>query len=1171
MSSGTIKLDHRNVRSVNLEHELESSSPLQGFIAGERELDGVRRFEELCETGPRSRAWSITGPYGAGKSTFAHFLLSLVGPLGDSAESAASAKLSEADEELTERLIQIRSDLGGEKMGFIRAVATADREPIGRAISRALFRGLGSFVAGKRGRKPTALNELKQLLSTTEVSPSSSQVLEVIDKVTRIAPVVIVVDELGKSLEYAAANSHDGDLYLLQQIAERFSASELFQGALMGLQHLAFEDYAVGLSASKRREWRKIQGRFDDVPFVGASGHAARLLGESISIEGTNQRAVEEWESGVQDLLQAVPELGSMLESVGESPGAYPLHPTVVPALIDLAGRYGQHDRSLVSFLASDELGSLPRWLETREESEAPSTFRLSDLYDYFVEGSAGLSVSGEDAARLREVRNRLTEAVSLAPLQVKILKTIGILNLVGRGEFRANFELLTQAVAGHDTEALEPDEMQAAIDEMVEQGLLIYREFADEFRIWQGSDFDVQGSIAAIKARFTQEAALSGPLVEQIQKAAPRNAVVASRHSQETGGLRYFDTRYLKESDLESIDLSESNADGLLLLVLAPEGLSCDVPRSTADGRPVAALVSSNVRGLADAAIDAASALEVLNRAKELEQDVVARQEVRHRAVISQAALRERIDSAFAPENSTVRFFARGAEVSVTGVRGVSETLSLLCDETYTKSPRLFNEMLNREVLTSQGAKTRREIIELMCIAEGEPELGVSGNGPGKSLYDSVVRSTGLHRNEEGVWALKSPRRDSGIWSIWRKIESFFEEATAGETLDLLYDQLKAPPVGAKEGPIPLILAAALLVHRDDVFVFEEQTFLPTLGPEHFERLVKAPHRFSVKKASLVGVRGEVFRQMQQLVGVEESSKQAGSVRNSTMLSVIRPLIGTLHSLTPYAKQTKRVSTVAIAVRTALQTTREPDSLIFDALPRACGLAEEFHGDGDLDPRIAGKLVAELKEALDQLQGAYDDLLHLVKVGLKAAFKTAGPIDGLREDLRARSRHLLDRVIDRKLRAFLLMAVNEDLDDREWLEAVATVLAQKPPTSWTDSEIAVFESAALEVAGPFRRLELLHMEMDRTPVRGFRSSRVTITQPDGKEEAQLLAVDQNSESELDVLVDELLADAESKFGAAAGESVLVLLAEKILSDPSSTIEASVKLENDSAEERQNA
>jgi hypothetical protein len=149
-----VAIEHRNARSVNVERELDSASPLQGFIATEQVLDGVRRLLTACEPRPGVRAWSVTGPYGAGKSSFAHFLGALLGPNGEASARSAQALLRGASPELARQLRKARRTLGVAERGFIRAVATAGREPVSSTVARALHRGADHYWGGRRGRRP---------------------------------------------------------------------------------------------------------------------------------------------------------------------------------------------------------------------------------------------------------------------------------------------------------------------------------------------------------------------------------------------------------------------------------------------------------------------------------------------------------------------------------------------------------------------------------------------------------------------------------------------------------------------------------------------------------------------------------------------------------------------------------------------------------------------------------------------------------------------------------------------------------------------------------------------------------------------------------------------------------------------------------------------------------
>lgn len=1139
-----VHIEHRNARSVSVERELTSTSPLDGFVATERVQDAVRRFLAACEGKPTVRAWSITGPYGAGKSSFAHFLAALLGPTDDATFKLALRILKTAAPESARSLARTRRDLGVADRGFIRAVVTAERVPVSSTIAQALSNGAEDYWGRRRGRRPNVLHELNEVSALARSGQHADPrfVLDALDELADVAPVLLVVDELGKALEYAAATSREGDLYLLQQLAERFSSGEGMSGCFLALQHLAFEDYATGLSPIQRREWRKVQGRFDDVVFTGSAGHAANLVASSIRLQETPTALKRATKQAREGLLQVAPDLRDAMDALGPPPAGYPLHPAVIPAAAELSGRFGQHDRSLLAFLTSDAPDALPALMQglSIRDGEVPF-IRLADMYDFYVDGVASMALVGEDAARLREIRGRVAEATELSDYARRCLKTVGVLNLVGRGGFSASREVVHECMEGPAAPKVSRKELDAALAELAERGLVTFREFANEYRVWQGSDFDVAQAFAEHRVEVMQEVAASGPPIQQISAALPPRPVVARRHSQQAEVLRYFEARYETAVPTEPPACLQADSDGLLVFVLDDNRPRKGTPEKTADGRPLALLLTGHLHELTEAAVDAAAAQRVVEATKAL-KDHVAQGEIRHRAALAQANLRARVEAAFDPTRARVTLVAGGAVVKARDGGAVSQVLSRLCDEAYPKAPRIRNEMLNRRELTSQGAKARRELLERVFTAASEPALGISGFGPDRAMYESVLASPGLHRERDGELGFGPPYDDSGIRPAWDAINEFLDQATdSAASVETLFAHLAAPPYGMKDGPLPLLLAVVLIRRADDVFVFEDETFLPRLGPEHFERLVKTPERFALKRASTVGVNAGVFREMRAMVGVGD--ELPAGLRNASTLEVVRPLIQLLHGLPEYSRMTCSVSPTAQKVREALATTTEPDDLLFSALPSACGIAP-----GD-EEGASDDYVGRLKAALDELSVAYDQLQARIAASLRTAFDTRGPDRALREELRSRARHLIEHVIDRRLRSFLLMAANEELEDLEWLEALATVLAQKPPRSWTDSDFAVFESAVLEVARPFRRLELLHLQMASVRQDGFSARRLTVTMPDGAERSQLVWLEETRSPALKEILQRALGEASLVSGADAAEGMLALLAEQVLAE----------------------
>ena len=91
-----------------------------------------------------------------------------------------------------------------------------------------------------------------------------------------MTPVLLLIDEFGKNLE-EAAESALADPFILQELAEAGSGDgkPIF---LITLQHLSFEDYFAATGENTRKEWEKIQGRFDDISFIESSSETRKLL-----------------------------------------------------------------------------------------------------------------------------------------------------------------------------------------------------------------------------------------------------------------------------------------------------------------------------------------------------------------------------------------------------------------------------------------------------------------------------------------------------------------------------------------------------------------------------------------------------------------------------------------------------------------------------------------------------------------------------------------------------------------------------------------------------------------------------------------------------------------------------------------------------------------------------
>jgi hypothetical protein len=92
----------------------------------------------------------------------------------------------------------------------------------------------------------------------------------------------LVLDELGRLLEYAAAHPANSDLYTLQTLAE-FAARTPQPFLILGVLHQDYSLYADRLTGRERAEWEKVRGRFEDIAFEEPVDELLRLIAEARS------------------------------------------------------------------------------------------------------------------------------------------------------------------------------------------------------------------------------------------------------------------------------------------------------------------------------------------------------------------------------------------------------------------------------------------------------------------------------------------------------------------------------------------------------------------------------------------------------------------------------------------------------------------------------------------------------------------------------------------------------------------------------------------------------------------------------------------------------------------------------------------------------------------------
>lgn len=1101
-------VNRRYARAINLERDFDRLDRLEGYIVTDRAAHALEQILKGVASVHTNRAWMLTSVYGTGKSAFAQFLVSLFAPRNCDVRQKAEQFI--AIDPLQSLVKQIPES------GLVRAVVTAQREPVIYAVLRALHRGLSFWEEGSKVR--LEFEKTLRALETPLLPGHEVEAKDVLRLVREMAQssqtgLLLVIDELGKCLEYAAQNRGSGDLYLLQQISELPDKGGP-QVYLLGLLHQSFSEYGYGLGSVQRSEWSKIHGRFEEIPFAESPSQMAQLIGKAIThipdtgLERVTTKQAKKWYGQFNKQVELRKTTPQFLADT------FPLHPVATFVLPQLCIRYAQNDRSLFTFLTSSELNSFKNYLdEAQFTGDRIPLLKIDRLYDYFVE-SAGFGIASRpNFQRWSEVKSIVDTYRGKDQDGLRILKAIGVLNLAaGNGFWKVSPHLVALSLCE------EPDSDQYSywlkiIDGFIQHGPVIHRKLVDELRLWEGSDFDIE---AAIAQRIQQE---NSPIVALLSNIYPLRPQVIQRHSYQTGTLRTFERTYLDTStNLRNLKC-RTGSDGFIgywVEEILPE----DLPSHTVDGKPFV-LICGNQLGILRMRVLELTALNYIqSHAAQLQVDGVARRELRLRLAQAKWLVDEAFTQVFRLTNNST-CWVEGDYEAFESNHQFNARLSALCDSVYYKGVVLWNELINRQELTGQGSKALRELIKAMFEHPDQERLGLTGNGPEVSMYISVLELTGIHRQENGKWGLFTPTKPDVV-QIWQAIEDFCRQAVQSpQSVSVLFERLGSPPYGIRQGVLPVWLAAFLFTYADSVAVYREGTFVPILGSEHFDVMAKQPGRFSLKYHEVTGLRTAVFTELEKTLNLSIRESPPG-LRNTTLLNVVRPLLWFAKKLPAYTTQTQRVGIEARAVLRVLLQSQEADDLLFLHLPKACGLSPFLSGES-FDLKRVAVFGEHLSAAFDKLQNAYPQLLTQCASLIYETFQVRSPETKLREDLRIRSNYLRSQCTERLLRRFLLVTTDETTDDKDWLEGILMILSDKPSASWNDTDVSLFEGRLSDLAERFRNLEALQKQVATTSMHGFDACRIVITRPDGQEVQQVVWIDHAKIDPADKIVAETL------------------------------------------------
>lgn len=921
---------------------------------------------------------------------------------------------------------------------------------------------------------------------------------------------VLVIDEFGKMLEYAASNNPEREMYFLQNFVE-FVNDTGRDMMLLTTLHQGFGAYAKGLKPEQRQEWTKVKGRITDIVFKEPVEQtialtAARIAGQKRTREPSSQF------NRIFPLATASRFISPHLnEKVALA--LYPLDIIAASVITQANQRYGQNERTLFTFLDSKGEGTL-RSFEPREDL----CYNLSHVYDYIIYNYYDyLSCVNEDSAQWSAIRTAIERTEGLqadrATIErcVAIIKVVGLLNIFASATATVDERFL-------DTYARNAMGIPEGIDmvrRLEREKILRYAIYKKKYILFDGTDVDIESGMLAASAACNRQ----HDYTDQLQAAFHFKAVIANAHYYRTGTPRYFE--YCISCDPKS-KVPAGDTDGYINLVFPHSNNLEDARHQCEQTRDVAIVfcIFNNTSTLEEHLFE----IEKLRWVKEKyiadDNDKVAHREVdnliAHEGNLLHEALFSRM---FSPDTE---WYFNGEKVgTIHCERDLTRFISLVADTIYSKTPVFKNELINKHK-PSSTISNARQILLLNLLTNSEKEdLGFERNKfpPEKAIYKTLLQSTGIHRANGALYTLGQPFDDSSFLPLWEACEEFLASThLRPKKLGELTKLLQEAPFRLKQGMTAVWLPIFLIAKRDDFSLYSGDRYVPYINKEVLELIQKNPNDFSVKAFTVDGVKRQFFDKYREAINLKRSDLKA-----DTFIETIRPFLTFYNKLNRYAQTTNDISHVARKFRDAIKDATDPEKTFFETLPETLGFKEVALSQ---KPEAIDSFVEVLHSAIRELRSCYDDYIKQVELNIlkTLAIKEENYTD-YKPRIEKRYRNVKTELMTSDIRNFHARLTGKFADMRTWIESICYVVLNKPLESIKDSEKSYLMASLGDRLFQLDDYVEMHQEDSASVI------RFHITQNKSAMKSQQVVIPEGKEKEVECLenkIESLLSEDES-------------------------------------------
>lgn len=836
----------------------------------------------------------------------------------------------------------------------------------------------------------------------------------------------LVIDEFGKFLEYAAQNDPEKELYFIQQLSEFVNNPDM-NIVLFTTVHQNFDAYALGLGPFQKQEWTKVKGRFKEITFNEPVEQLLFLASEHLNERPSTKKYIQEI-SKVTDLLIKSKAFNVNQDYITEiAEKLFPLDAFSTYILTLSLQKYGQNERSLFSFLESTDHTGLFQHIHTKE-----GFYSISDVYEFLIFNYYSFlnSQYNPDFSAWKAIKTALEKVeASFDSNKIndysKLIKTIGLLTI----NAQAGATLDKSFIVKYAEKSLNIKNAAILIEELQSKKIIQYRNYSKRFVLSEGTDLDIQTALYEAGGKVDNVT----DVVTLLNKYYELPPVVAKKVMYETGTPRLFE---YKISSLPITEIPTGEIDGFINLIFNEKNILNQVRQcSEENNEAILYCYYKNSKSIKDLLFEIEKTKRVIS---ENIEDKVAVKELNNIALHQQNLLSHKILNNFNGQTSEAVWFFRGQPVNIRSKKEFNSCLSEICMNIYDRAPIFNNELVNKHKISSTIHGAKRNYFKALIHNWDKPLLGfpLEKFPPEKTIYLTLLENNNIKLYAEEISTTHQPHNINRFNDLWTLSQTFLDSAKSSRrNVSEFVELLSRKPFKLKQGLIEFWIPTFLFLKRDDYALFGENGYISTITDDVLDLLSKNPEDFEIKTFAIEGVRLNIFNSYRLFLNQNSKKK----ISNNNFIETIKPFLSFYKQLPEYSKNTNRLSKEAIAVRSVITHSRDPEQIFFEDFPNALGFSLSKIESSKKDLQ---KFIISLQNAIRDLRTCYDELVNRLEefilsdiVGEEIGFEDYK--SNLQERYKKLRRHLL-----LPAQKSFIQRLDSQIDDRKaWLNSLVQAL----------------------------------------------------------------------------------------------------------------------------------